>query len=115
MRVWLCRIAKNAYCTYIKKDRPFSRAEEAEAADIADPHAAIEADYNDREDAERIRKILRGIPDPYKEVFLWRVFGELSFKEIGNLCEKTENWACVTYHRARKIIQSKLEENAHEK
>ena len=41
---------------------------------------------------------------------MWRVFGELSFKEIGGLYNKTDNWACVTYHRARKMIQSRLEE-----
>ena len=40
---------------------------------------------------------------------MWRVFGELSFKEIGDLYSKTDNWACVTYHRARKLIQSRLE------
>ncbi len=46
---------------------------------------------------------------------MWRVFGELSFKEIGDLYSKTDNWACVTYHRARKIIQSRLEEINNEK
>ena len=60
-----------------------------------------------QDESQQIRKILHTIPDPYKEVFMWRVFGELSFKEIGDLYSKTDNWACVTYHRARKIIQSR--------
>lgn len=46
---------------------------------------------------------------------MWRVFGELSFKEIGALYSKTDNWACVTYHRARKMIQDRLEESNDEK
>ena len=37
---------------------------------------------------------------------MWRVFGKLSFNEIGDLYGKTDNWACVTFHRARKMIQS---------
>ena len=38
-------------------------------------------------------------------VFLLRALGELSFRQIGSLFGKTENWACVTYHRARKKLQ----------
>ena len=51
--------------------------------------------------AMQIQKVLHDIPDPYKEVFMWRVFAEMSFKQIGQIFHKSENWACVTYHRAR--------------
>ena len=48
---------------------------------------------------------LHRLQEPYKEVFLLRALGELSFRQIGELFGKTENWACVTYHRARKKLQ----------
>lgn len=51
-----------------------------------------------------IYQALHRLRDPYKEVFSLRVFGELSFREIGGLFEKSEHWACVTYHRARQMI-----------
>ena len=82
---------------------------------IRSPNALIDEQIVIQDEAQRIRKILHTIPDPYKEIFMWRVFGELSFKEIGNLYNKTDNWACVTYHRARKIIQSRLKEINNEK
>ena len=82
---------------------------------MVDPDAFIEEQVGKHEEARQIRKVLHNLPDPYKEVFMWRVFGELTFKEIGELCGKTDNWACVTYHRARKMIQSKLEEMDNEK
>jgi RNA polymerase sigma-70 factor (ECF subfamily) len=75
---------------------------------ISDPDSSI--DFSDRDDARRIRKIMHSLQDPYKEVFMWRVFGELSFKEIGDIYGKSDNWACVTYHRAVKMIQKRLEE-----
>lgn len=56
-----------------------------------------------------IQRSLHGLDEPYKEVFMWRTLGELSFKQIGALFGKTENWACVTYHRARKKIQEGME------
>lgn len=43
---------------------------------------------------------------------MWRVFGELSFKDIGEIYGKTDNWACVTYHRARKRYATPSEHSA---
>ena len=115
MRIWLCQIAKNTYYSYIKKrDKTLSVAE-TELQDVVDTDAFIAEQIIAKEEVQQIRKILHELPDPYKEVFMWRVFGELSFKAIGDLYNKTDNWACVTYHRARKMIKGRLEESGNEK
>ena len=54
---------------------------------------------------------LHNLAEPYKEVFMLRVFGELSFKQIARIFQKTDNWACVTYHRARNKILKQMEDN----
>ena len=108
MRVWICQIAKNTYYSYLKRNHRTASADEAGLQSIADPNAFIEEQIGIQEEAHQIREILHTMPDPYKEVFMWRVFGELTFKEIGALYSKTDNWACVTYHRARKMIQDKI-------
>ena len=110
MRVWICQIAKNTYYSYLRKSKKIASVDETELQNIVDPNAFIEERIGIQDETQQIRKILHTIPEPYKEVFMWRVFGELSFKEIGGLYNKTDNWACVTYHRARKMIQSRLEE-----
>ena len=115
MRVWLCQIAKNTYYSYLKKKSQTVSVDSTELYDLVDPDAFIEEQIGKQENTRQIRKVLHNLPDPYKEVFMWRVFGELTFKEIGELYCKTDNWACVTYHRARKMIQSKLEEIDNEK
>ena len=115
MRVWLCQIAKNTYFSYLKKNKKVLSIDESDFQNVADPDAGIDVQIGEQEEARLIRKILHDMSDPYKEVFMWRVFGELSFKEIADLYGKTDNWACVTYHRARKIIQSRLEEIEYEK
>ena len=115
MRIWLCQIAKNTYYSYIKKrDKTLSVAE-TELQDVVDTDAFIAEQIIAKEEVQQIRKFLHELPDPYKEVFMWRVFGELSFKAIGDLYNKTDNWACVTYHRARKMIKGRLEEIGNEK
>ncbi len=110
LSVWLCRIAKNQYFSYLKKSRrlvssddPALASAEASGPDIAEIVA-------DNENAWQIKRIVHTISDPYKEVFLWRVFAEMSFEQIGRLFGKNANWACVTYHRAKKMIIERLEE-----
>jgi len=60
-----------------------------------------------------IHKVLHNMQEPYKEVFSLRVFGQLSFGEIAGLFSKTESWARVTYHRARKMIGEKLRKDGY--
>ena len=115
LRVWLCQIARNCYYTYLKKKRPFIPVDDAGLAQFPDPGTSIEEKLTDRETAGQLRDLLHTLPDPYKEVFLWRVFAELSFRQIGQIFGKSENWACVTYHRARTMLKNRLEEQDREK
>ena len=114
IRVWLCQIAKNSYLSYLKKSGRIDNIEDAELLNIADPNETVEEKYVRHDEAVQIQKVLHDIPDPYKEVFMWRVFAELSFKQIGQIFGKSENWACVTYHRARNKIKERLEVDYHE-
>ena len=84
----------------------------SEAQDTSSP--SILRDHVTEEEIAKIQTILHDLNEPYKEVFLWRVYGELSFKQIAQIFEKNENWACVTYHRARKMILQRLEESSNE-
>ncbi len=106
IRVWLCQIAKNCYCSYLRKNGRLRTAELL--PDIKDT-TDIEALIISSEEMMKINQVLHELNEPYKEVFSLRVFGELSFKQIGTLFNKSENWACVTYHRSRKKIQDAME------
>ena len=111
--VWLCQIAKNRYYTYLRKEKHTTPLEELpESVGSADtPEELIGA----REEARQIQAILHDLPEPYREVFMWRVYAELSYKQIGELFAKSDNWACVTYHRARNMIKNRLEDSNNEK
>lgn len=55
-----------------------------------------------------ILKALHLIGEPYKEVFTLRVYSELSFKQIGEIFNKSENWARVTYYRSKLKVKENL-------
>ncbi len=113
VRVWLCQIAKNSYYSYCRGSARFHSMDELEHIAVDGP--SIEDIFIQRETSDKIRSLLHALNEPYKEVFMWRVFGELSFRKIGAIFSKTENWACVTFHRARGMILKGMEENEHEK
>lgn len=115
IRVWLCQIAKNCYYTYLKKSEKMDDTDDVELSELPSGESTIEEQCMKHEQAAQIRAVLHHVPEPYKEVFMWRVFAELSFKQIGQLFGKSENWACVTCHRAKKMIQLRLEDKTYEK
>ena len=110
VRVWLCQIAKNTLYDHLKKQKKQllgdERLEEAESAD----GELLEEKLAQRSQAMEIHKVLHRLSEPYKEVFSLRTFGELTFREIGMLFGKSENWARVTYYRARVKIREELEQ-----
>lgn len=111
VRVWLCQIAKNCYYSYI---RQANRTESIDEIDLPQQADSVEEQLAKQDEASQIRRILHHVQEPYKEVFMWRVYAQLSFRQIGQMFGKSENWACVTYHRAKTIIQKRLEESEHE-
>ena len=109
VRVWLCQIAKNCYYSHIRKNEKNVSADETDLCEAPDPSADVAEEYAAREALEQIQTILHGINEPYKEVFWLRIFGELSFAQIGAIFDKTESWARVTYYRAKIMIKEELQ------
>lgn len=103
IRVWLCQIARNQYLSLCRERRKFAE-EPGETGD-----RGIEEGFADRETARQLHVLLNALPEPYKEVFSLRTFGELPFAQIGELFGKTESWARVTYFRARQKLKEALE------
>ena len=102
VETWLCQIAKNALIKEQKRQNRFSTATVLEGAADTNVFDALA----NREQALRIHKHLHTLKDPYREVFMLRVFGELGFKEIAGIFGKSESWAKVTFYRAKsKLIE----------
>lgn len=105
IRVWLCQIAKNSYYSYLRKKKSFVDLES-----VPEPASEnnVEHEIATSEASVKVHEVIQNLKEPYKKVFTLRVFGELSFKQIGKLYAKSDNWACVTYHRAREKIKARL-------
>ena len=59
------------------------------------------------ESKKEIYKMIQSLDNTTREVMYLRFTGDLSFREIGEILNKTENWARVTFFRGKsKIIRS---------
>jgi len=105
LRVWLCQIAKNTYFSFCEKEKKYFDSNDIELTPNTED---FEQELINIESAFEIHKLLHILEEPYKEVFSLRMFGELSFSQIGELFEKTESWARVTYHRAKIKLKEDL-------
>lgn len=103
---WLCAIAKHLCMDELRKKSKWQVLSEE-----LPQESTVEQMLEDDEMTLRIHQILHGMEEPYKEVFQLRIFGELTFEKIGKIFGRTENWARVTYHRARLKIQERMEKD----
>lgn len=110
VRVWLCQIAKNTLYDHLKKQKKQLLGDEKLEKIESAGGELLEEKLAQRSQAMEIHKVLHRLSEPYKEVFSLRIFGELTFREIGMLFGKSENWARVTYYRARVKIREELEQ-----
>jgi RNA polymerase sigma-70 factor (ECF subfamily) len=105
---WLCQIAKHLWFQEIarRKRKETSALDDDIASDDLNPEESLCLA------AEKMRLIkeVHLLDENAKEVVLLRITGAFSFKEIGEVFNKNENWARVTFYRAKqKIVKGRSE------
>lgn len=101
---WLCQIAKNLWYNELKKNKKY--------VDISDdyllnfePIHSIEENVISTENKIELYKKIQTLDQQTRDVIYLRITGELSFKEIADILNKTENWARVTFYRGKQKLK----------
>lgn len=105
--VWLCQIAKHIYLQYLRKHGKEIPSEEIHLDEITTnrPHEeGIEEQIIRRYDLLDVLKDMQSLPEQMREVIYLRTMAELSFKEIGEILGKSENWSRVTFYRGKERL-----------
>ena len=110
---WLASIAKHTYYRYLRKHK--------REMDSVDPEALLEA-YSEEmsehpEDtverrllAERVRSAMAALPQKYRDVTILRVYADMSFAQIGDALQISENSARVIFFRAKKMMMEAIQD-----
>ncbi len=100
---WLCAIAKNVCYSYRRK-HPDCEEWETSGISSASPETEVLTNLSQ---LELFRK-LHHLNETMREVMYLRLFGNLSFREIGEILSKGENWARVTFYRGKEKLKKEL-------
>lgn len=109
IRAWLFTIAKNSYFSYCRKQKQNVPLPEGDM--IQDTGVSFIEAIEDSEAAMRIHTFIHDMEEPYKEVFMLRVMGDLPYDKIGYIFGKSPGWARVTFYRAKQKVIEFMEDN----
>ncbi len=107
VKTWLCSIARNEYFNHLKKADNRNIPLDENTTVVSDN---AEARAISSLSAVEILKLVHALDEPFREIFTLRFYGELKFSEIGEVFGKSENWARVSFFRAREKLAQMLEE-----
>lgn len=104
MSVWLCQIAKNTWYDQCRKNKNIINVEEKDLLEVQ-ALDTIEEQIISKEEKISLYRKMQNLDEKTREVIYLRITGELSFKEIGIILNKTENWARVTFYRGKNQLK----------
>lgn len=104
--VWLCQIAKNTYFAWYNEHKKLADISDGESIKSND----IEEEFIQKELTEKALKCLHLLEEPYKEVFMLNVLGQVSLTDISKIFGKSESWARVTFYRAKQKLSERMRE-----
>lgn len=104
---WLCAIAMNLYQAWQRKHWRETEVLEDSLPSDKTP----ESDVLHRLEYLELLQQIHTLEEPGREVLYLRLFGQLSFREIGEVLHKSENWARVTFYRGKEKLKKELNRN----
>jgi len=105
-KTWIYRIALNVCLTARRKPR--QQSEDVETLSLMDPHPNPESAAMNRETQNQAREELERLHPSYREAVLLRVIGELSYEEIAEALQVTENTARLRVSRGMKQLRERM-------
>lgn len=107
LSTWLCQIAKNLWYDETKKQKVSSVSfeENLNLMEVTSSSENIEEQVASKDSKIKLYEKLQKLDSLTREVIYLRITGDLSFKEIGTILNKTENWARVTYYRGKQSLK----------
>lgn len=101
--VWLCQIAKHKWIDYLSKNKKTIPFDEQ----IIDKNLFLDESDKIIEKNDLYENINK-LDKETKNVFYLRLKSELSFKEIGEILGKSEQWARITFYRGKIKLKKGL-------
>ena len=97
-KTWLLAIAKNQYYTYLKKHPKTQSIYESNLEQVED------FNQNNLEEYNEVLKEIHSLKEPQRQIMILRLINDFTFKEIGKILGKSENYCRVNFFREKKKL-----------
>ena len=104
LMTWLCQIGKHLWYQEAEKRRKRGVAVPLEEDVLPSPENAQQSLEND-ENRVHLFRAMQSLDPTAREIVYLRAMGDLSFRQIGEILGGTENWARVTFYRAKEKLR----------
>ena len=98
LSTWLCGIARTLYAAYVRKHPVMLDLDDSMIADA----------WTDQSGKVRLLKAIQKLDGLQREVVYLRMYGDLSFANIADVLGRSENWARVTFYRAKEKLRKEM-------
>lgn len=102
--VWLCQISKYSWYKHLEKNKKYNCDSYEDISFEIVGYQNLELDLLKNEDKMELFKKIHLLDSQSKEIIFLRISGKLSFREIGDIFNKSENWARVSFYRAKQKL-----------
>ncbi len=105
---WLFSIARHLLAKYYRSKK-YERNLQEQLENTTVRVISTETSYEIKEELVLLLQHIAQLDETTKDIVLLRLYGEISFADIGELIGKSENYARVTYFRAKQKIAKEME------
>lgn len=102
--VWLCQIAKHLWLKEYDKSKRFVSVPIEDLAEYLPDQVDMEQVIWEDESRAVLQHCIQGLDDNTRSVMRLRLMGVMSFREIGDIMGRSENWARVTFYRGKQKL-----------
>ncbi|MFS0612397.1 RNA polymerase sigma factor [Lederbergia ruris] len=110
LKTWIFSIANNRLKTYYRSKKYARSLNEKMTLQTEQHQISPEESFIHKEEYYRLQTHLEQLRPSLREIVILRLYGELSFKEIGELVSQSENYVRLAFHRAKIKLKKEMRE-----
>ena len=109
MSTWLCQIAKYIWYKTLRKEKKVENVSFEELEDVIVSNTILEEEIIEKQEKIEIFKKIQKLDEQTRNVMYLRLLGNLDYKEIAEIMNKTPTWARVVFFRGKQKIKEEKE------
>lgn len=111
INVWLCKIAKNEWFMYLKKNKKISTISLSDIKSISldiNIEDKIVDELTENSKKKQIYELINRLDYETSQIMYLRLENDMNFQEIGAIFDKPERWARVKFFRGKEKIKEMI-------